>query len=144
VVPGSTIPKSILGAPEIGISPDGRLLAFVVSSTMANGASLTERIGLVPLAEGAPQPRFMTPNPHITGGPKFTAGGKALLYAIRVNGVDNLWEQPLDGSGGRQITSFPTDQIARFQLSPDGKTLGILRQNTESDVVLLRDSSATP
>jgi eukaryotic-like serine/threonine-protein kinase len=144
VVPGSTIPKSILGAPEIGISPDGKLLAFIVSSTMANGASLTERVGLVPLTEGAPQPRFLTPNPHITGGPKFTAEGKALLYAIRVNGVDNLWEQPLDGSSGRQITSFPTDQIARFQLSPDGKTLGILRQNTESDVVLLRDSSATP
>ncbi len=144
VVPGSTIPKSILGAQEIGISPDGKLLTFVASSTVANENSLTERLVLVSLTESAPQPRFLTPNPHITGGPKFTADGKALLYAIRVDGVDNLWEQPLDGSAGRQLTSFPVDQITRFQLSPDGKTLGILRQNTESDVVLLRESSVTP
>ena len=144
VVPGSTIPKSILGAPEIGISPDGKLLAFVSSTNVANETSLAERLVLVPLTEGAPQSRFLTPNPHITGGPHFSADGKALLYAIRVNGVDNLWEQPLEGSAGRQITNFLTDQIARFQLSPDGKTLGILRQDRESDVVLLRDSSASP
>jgi hypothetical protein len=57
--------------------------------------------------------------------------------------VENLWLQPLDGSPGRQITSFPGELIGSYQWSPDGKSIGMLRFHTESDVVLLRESSAT-
>ena len=55
--------------------------------------------------------------------------------------MDNLWLQPLDGSRGRQITTFQTDVIANFEFSPDGKTLGVFREHIESDVVLLHDTS---
>ena len=64
------------------------------------------------------------------------------MYSIRENGVDNLWLQPLDGSYGRQITNFQSDAIHLFEFSPDGKSLGVFRQHTESDVVLLRDTGA--
>jgi hypothetical protein len=53
-----------------------------------------------------------------------------------------LWIQPLDGSPGRQITNFKSDVISSFRFSPDGKTLGVLHAQIESDVVLLRDADA--
>ena len=64
------------------------------------------------------------------------------MYAIQENGTDNLWLQPLDGSPGRQLTNFTDGTIARIHFSPDGKTLAMLHAHTESDAVLLRDTSA--
>jgi len=53
----------------------------------------------------------------------FEAEGKAVAYPIRENEVDNIWVQPLDGSRGRQITNFDSEQILNFRWSPDGKSL---------------------
>ena len=67
------------------------------------------------------------------------------MYGIRENGVDNLWLQPIDGAGpgggGHRITNFSADEIRWYTYSPDGKTLAVLRNHAESDVVLLRESS---
>ena len=54
--------------------------------------------------------------------------------------MENLWLQPLDGATGHQISNFPTEQIDAYHRLPDGKSMGMLRHHTESDVVLLRDS----
>ena len=59
-----------------------------------------------------------------------------------MNGVENLWLQPLDGSAGRQITNFPAEFIATYHLSPDGKSMAMIREHTDSDVVLLHDTGA--
>jgi serine/threonine protein kinase len=144
IVPGSIIPGAIVGDPHFGLSPDGKTLAFASSSTAPGGTSTVERIALLPLDQGSePHLRFLEPNPHMTEGPQFTPDGKALVYPIRLGGVDNLWLQPLDGSAGRQITNFPSEFIGVFQWSPDGKTLAMLRAHAESDVIVLRESSAT-
>jgi serine/threonine protein kinase/Tol biopolymer transport system component len=71
----------------------------------------------------------------------FTPDPKAVVYLVREKGVDNLWEQPLDGSPARQLTHFTSEQIARFRFSPDGTKLAIERGHVESDAVLLRDTS---
>lgn len=47
----------------------------------------------------------------------------------------------LTGSIGRQITHFSSEQIYGFGWSPDGKKLLVARGHTESDVILLRDTS---
>ena len=133
VVPGTVIPHSVNMIATI--SPDGKLLAFVAGA----------QIALVNLNDGAEPPRRMiVPDPRISGTPCFTPDGKAVVYSVLENGVDNLWLQPLDGSRGRQITNFQSDGIAMYEFSPDGKTLGILRSHTESDVVLLRDTRSSP
>jgi Tol biopolymer transport system component len=75
--------------------------------------------------------------------PHFAPDGKSLVYVIRENGADNLWLQPVDGSRGRQITNFPSDRIQNYEYSPDGKSLGVMRSHTESDVVLLRDITSS-
>lgn len=75
----------------------------------------------------------------VTNAISFTPDGKSVAYIIRDHGVDNIWVQPLDGSPGRQITNFPSEHIAEFQWSPDGKTLAVARTHDTSDVVLLRE-----
>ena len=84
--------------------------------------------------------RLLDPNPAVADAARFTPDGKALVYPITHEGVDNLWMQPLDGSAGRQITNFKSDQIIGAQFSPDGKNLAVLQRRTEADVVLLREA----
>ncbi|MGH9684282.1 MAG: protein kinase domain-containing protein [Candidatus Acidiferrales bacterium] len=141
VVPGAKIPHAIVGADGIGISPDGKTLAFLAT---IGERSPVQKIALVPLDAGPqPQVRLLDPNPHIVRGPSFTPDGKAVMYPISENGVANLWLEPLDGSAGRQITNFPAEHVIAFHWSPDGKKLAVLRGHTESDVVLLRDTGSS-
>jgi eukaryotic-like serine/threonine-protein kinase len=70
----------------------------------------------------------------------FSPDGKSIVYTVRGNGTDNLWEQALSGgSSYRQLTHFTSERIARFVFSADGSQIAIERAHTESDAVLLRD-----
>jgi len=71
---------------------------------------------------------------------QFSSDSKSLAYAVRENGVDNVWMQPLDGSAGHPITNYKSEQIWSFSLSPDGKSLAVLNGHYDSDVVLLQES----
>jgi eukaryotic-like serine/threonine-protein kinase len=143
LVAGSVVANSIVGNPNVGLSPDGKLLAFEVSDAGTTENSSHQRIAIASLDGSAPT-RFLQPNPQIMNGPRFSSDGKSVVYAIRANDVDNLWLQPLDGSAGRQITNFPAEHIDAFHWSPDGKSLAMLCGHTESDVVLLRDAATAP
>jgi serine/threonine protein kinase len=71
----------------------------------------------------------------------FSPDGKTIVYIVREKGVDNLWAQPLDGSAAKPLTHFTADKIFRFNFSPDGSQIAIERGESESDVVLLKDTS---
>jgi eukaryotic-like serine/threonine-protein kinase len=138
-VPGSAVPRAFQAGRGMGISPDGKTLAYLIEFVNLGSASGTATVALLDLAT-LKDPRLLQVNSHIAAGPQFTLDGKAVAYPIRENGVDNIWIQPLDGSPGRQITKFDAEQILSFHWSPDGKNLGILRGHTDSDVVLLQES----
>ena len=144
-VPGLNIPGGIFGSAYFDISRDGKTLTFLGAISPRPGAEAQQKIVLVAL-DGAPQSsrRFLEPNPFMSRPPVFSPDGKSVVYAIRENGVDNLWLQPIDGAGpgggGRRLTNFDADEIRWYVYSPDGKTLGLLRNHSESDVVLLRES----
>jgi Tol biopolymer transport system component len=143
IVPGTVLPSSILPAVGFGISPDGKGLA--VLTTRIDKNTSTNKIALVQLDAGPnPSVRLLDPDPRVAANPQFTPDGNAIVYAVRENGVDNLWFQPLDGSRGRQITNFQSDTMQTAHFSPDGKTLGVFREHTESDVVLLHDTGESP
>jgi Tol biopolymer transport system component len=140
-IPGAMPPNSIISSEQFAISPDGKYFACVITMTPAGGASGVQKINLVPLdADAQPQTRLIDPDPRIKGHLTITPDGKSFVYAIRVNGVENLFQQPIDGGTGRQITNFPTEQITNYNWSPDGKTIAMIRQHIESDVVLLKDT----
>lgn len=72
---------------------------------------------------------------------RFLPDGKGVVYTVKNKGVDNLWVQPLDSSPFRQLTHFTSEQITAFSFSPDGSRIALQRGHTDSDAVLLRDTS---
>jgi len=148
-VPGVAIPGAILASMYFDISPDGKTLTYLATMSPRPGAPSENEQKVVLLSlDAGPQParRLLDPNPLISKPPSFSPEGKAVIYAIRENGVENMWLQPIDapgpGGGGRRITNFTTGEFSWYNFSPNGKTLAVLRNNPESDVVLLRDSGA--
>jgi serine/threonine protein kinase len=141
VVPGSVVPNTIIAGLRPALSPDGKFLAIVIVNALNPEVMKPEdKIALVNL-DSAEAPLLLKVEPGITGtGFQFAPDGKALAYAVKENGVDNIWLQPRDGSPGRQITSFNSEQIVDLHWSQEGKSLGILRTHSDSDVVLLQDS----
>ncbi len=130
--PVSALPISMDGT--FDLSPDGKLAVF---ATLEHSGEHKEKLALIATASGQAKlveferPRF--------GLVRFAHDGKAVVYPTRENGVDNLWSQPLDGSKGRKITDFTSEQIYDFHWSFDGKQLAMGRGHTDSDVVLIRD-----
>ena len=138
-IPSSAVSRAILVGRGMGISPDGKTLAYLVEVLTSERQNGIAKVALLDLATLS-SPQLLDANPRISSGVQFTSQGKAIAYGIRENGVDNIWIQPIDGSPGRQITKFDSEQILSFHWSPDGKRLGILRGHTDSDVVLLQES----
>ncbi|MGC1976122.1 MAG: hypothetical protein WA671_05355, partial [Candidatus Sulfotelmatobacter sp.] len=138
-VPGSVVPNSFVASAGFGLSSDGTVLAYLVEVVDPGTQNGKEKVALLDIGSSAP--RLLDADPRVTrAGVQFTPDGKSVAYAIHENGVDNMWIQPLDGSAGRQITNFTSEQITSFHWSPDGKNLGVLRNHSESDVVLLQES----
>jgi eukaryotic-like serine/threonine-protein kinase len=125
---------------EISFSPDGKTLATVVEK--GGGVDrLGDEVRIALFELGSSSPSGMFDASHYSGNTlQFTPDGKAVAYAIRENGVDNVWVQPLNGSEGHPITDFKSEQMWSFRLSPDGKRLAVLRGHYDSDVVLLQES----
>ncbi len=138
-IPGSVVPNSFVASAGFGLSADGKVLAYlleVVDPATQNGK---EKVALLDI--GSAPPRLLDADPRVTrGGVQFTPDGKSVAYPIHENGVDNIWIHPLDGSPGHQITNFTSEQITSFHWSADGKSLGVLRNRAESDVVLLQET----
>ncbi|HKW56944.1 MAG TPA: protein kinase [Candidatus Acidoferrum sp.] len=80
-------------------------------------------------------------DPRATPPIRFTPDGKAVAYTVREKGVDNLWIQPLDNTPFHQLTHFTSENIPTFRYSRDGSQMAIERGHSESDAVLLRDTS---
>jgi Tol biopolymer transport system component/predicted Ser/Thr protein kinase len=139
---GSGKAEALFGIPEsagggLAVSPDGKTLAI------SAGAGEV-KVALFEVGSSSP-PRMLAAShylSHLVGGSalQFTPDGKSVAYVGRENGVDNIWMQPLDGSAGHPITDFKSEQIWSFSLSPDGKSLAVLRGHWDSDVVLLQES----
>jgi Tol biopolymer transport system component len=138
-VPASTQFRGFIVGAATSFSPDGKTLAYTVDQVDAQAQEPTEKIALLDV-ETMAAPRLLPANPLISGGVAFTHDGRAVVYPIRDKGIDNLWLQPLDGSPGRRLTRFTSDQIDQFSFSPDGRSIALLRGHAESDVVLLQQS----
>jgi eukaryotic-like serine/threonine-protein kinase len=142
VLPSTVIPNSLGSIGGFSLSADGKQMASAVS--IAEGQTSEAKIAIVNLgSEGPGARRLLNADSRIAGGVQFAPDGRSVAYPIRDNGVDNIWVQPLDGAAGRQITYFKSDQISEFHWSPDGKSLGILQNHTDSDVVLMHDKGSS-
>jgi Tol biopolymer transport system component len=137
IVPGTALPNAGISAALSGLSADGKQMPF-----FSDSAFLHKHLNIVNLDAGAnPTRRTLSPDSRVSGAVVFTPDEKAVAYPILENGVSNIWVQPLDGSPGRQITNFTSGTFRSFRWSPDGKSLAVIRDVSQSDVVLLREVS---
>jgi Tol biopolymer transport system component len=118
------------------ISPDGSTVAF---ATIDHAAGHEEKLALVSTDKGETRKLVEFQRPR-QGPIRYSRDGKSVVYTVRENGNDNLWQQPLDGSRGKQLTSFRSEHIWDFHWSWDGSKLAMVRGHTDSDVVLIRDA----
>jgi serine/threonine protein kinase/Tol biopolymer transport system component len=143
LVEGSVVSNGLMGE-GANFSPDGKWMPEIASFTDPATQTATTKVALIDVnANTLASTKFLIPRPEIRLPIAFTPDGKAVAYTIVENGVGNVWAQPLDGSPGHRLTNFASDQIRTFQFSPDGKSLAVAQQHTVSDVVLLRDTTAS-
>jgi Tol biopolymer transport system component len=137
IVPGTVVFDAGSARPLGGLSPDGKQMPFFSQSAFAHN-----ELNIVNLeADPNPTRRTLSPDSRVSGAVVFTPDAQAVAYPILENGVSNIWVQPLDGSPGRQITNFKSGTFRSFRWSPDGKSLALIRDASQSDVVLLHEVS---
>lgn len=144
VVPGKASP--------FAVSPDGRLLAFVLRRGEPTGNTLCSALVVVPLdrkgAEGKaaarildiggapPLSRGIYRGLFITSGvpqlitPAWSPDGKSIAYRKKIDGVVQIYLVRSDGSAGRAVTHSEID-IEDFSWSPDGLRITYLARPGE-------------
>jgi Tol biopolymer transport system component len=130
-------PETMVNEPvgQFDVSPDGKWIA----STQVGETDHKLSIRLDPTGGG--KPTLEDADPRMTSPPMFAPDGKSFVYVVREKGVDNLWEQSLDGKSRKALTDFTKDLIFRYVYSQDGKQIAIEPGNIESDAFLFHDTS---
>ena len=101
---------------------------------MFDEAAKEFRQAVMPVAGGEPVKFF----DHFND-PQWTRDSKGLIYRENQNGVHNLWVQPLDGGKPKPLTNFASGEFSTWAWSSDYKQLAVVRTNTISDVILLKN-----
>ncbi len=111
---------SAQGGPAVQITFAGIILRPVVSPdrtkiacTFRTDESDRWKIAILPFDGGEPLQTFALPYPY-NQIIRWMPDSKAFTYFDKVNGVHNLWRQPLDGSAPTQITHFDSDLIMHY------------------------------
>jgi dipeptidyl aminopeptidase/acylaminoacyl peptidase len=113
-----------IGDPQI--SPDGKTVAFSVSTPDLTANSSVKTIWTVPLIPGAAgsgaggrEPRKVT---SMAERPRWSPDGKRIYYTGTQDGSSQIWSINPDGTDPRQITHLSTEASGEI-VSPDGKYL---------------------
>ncbi len=117
-------------ARQSAISPDGRWIVYM--------ASETNRQIVMPFEGDAPtKPLDLPPGAPLLQPVRWSPDSQAIQFIVKREGVENIWQMPLDGGAPKQITNFTSDRIFSYDWSDDGKTLGLVRGAWTADMVLL-------
>ncbi len=116
------------------VSPDGTRIACTFR------ADETDRwkIAVLPFDGGEPIRTFALPYPY-NQIIRWTPDSKALTYLDKVNGVHNVWRQPIDGSPPARMTNFTEDLILHYDWLSSGQQLVLSRGGRRRDVVLMKN-----
>jgi eukaryotic-like serine/threonine-protein kinase len=147
MVQGSDIPNRF-GIDNIAfITADNKSLGFVVDMIDPRTNDAHAKLAVVNLENPSATPTMIELDPRFGSsnfsnpGTQMVPNANAISYLISENGGNNLWLQPLDGSPGRQITHFQSEQINGYAWSPDGKSIALIRRHDAADVVLLKETT---
>jgi serine/threonine protein kinase/dipeptidyl aminopeptidase/acylaminoacyl peptidase len=146
MVPGSDIPNRFSIANIAFITPDNKSIGFAVDMIDPKTNDAIAKLAVVSLDNPSSVAKMIDLDPRL-GTSNFSNSSlemvpntNAISYLISENGSTNVWLQPLDGTPGRQITHFQSEQINSYAWSPDGKSIAFIRRHDAADVVLLKEA----
>ncbi|MEO8574819.1 MAG: hypothetical protein ABI481_12700, partial [Pyrinomonadaceae bacterium] len=114
------------------ISPDGKLLACQFDPPDGNA-----KIKVISTANGATVKVFDV-KLELPARIRWAPDGRSITYVSRLDGLRDIWGQPIDGGEPKRLTNFKSDQIFSFNWSRDNR-LVISHGRSDSDVVLIRN-----
>lgn len=117
-------------ARQSSISPDGKWIVYMASETNRQIVIPFEGDAVVRTFDLPLDAPFLQPV-------RWSPDSQAIQFIVKREGVENIWQMPLDGGLPKQITNFTSDRIFSFDWSNDGKNLAVIRGAWTSDMVLL-------
>lgn len=115
------------------ISPDGTKI--LTAQQVQVGDRARSFFIIYPANGGEPVARIQRDG---AGFVAFSPDGNSVDYVLTVDGVTNIWREPVAGGPPKQLTFFKDATIQAFAWTPEGKLL-ITRSNSVDDVVMISD-----
>ena len=100
------------------ISPDGRVVAYVVTAVDKVANRGKRSIWLVPVAGGSPTE--LITSPRNDDSPRWSPDGRQLAFLSSRDGVPQIYVADADGRNQRRVSDVPLG-VADFSWSPDGR-----------------------
>jgi dipeptidyl aminopeptidase/acylaminoacyl peptidase len=117
----------ILDVDEPQISPDGKWVAYTVTTSDIEKDELTSRIWMVPAGGGDPVP--MTAEARSASRPRWSPDGRFLSFLAAPEGAqDQVWTLFREGGEAVQLTDTAQD-VSEYEWSPDGTRMVLVLQD---------------
>jgi serine/threonine protein kinase/Tol biopolymer transport system component len=116
------------------VSPDGKKIAC----TFRRDEGDKWKLAILPSDGGEPFKTFALPSPFYQV-VHWTPDSNAITYLDQVNGVQNIWRQPLDGGAPVKLTNFDEDRIWHYDWAPSGKQFIVSRGGRRRDIVMIKN-----
>jgi Tol biopolymer transport system component len=103
------------------VSPDGKLVAFTVTTVRENDNKRHSEVWVVPTA-GGDATRYTSPSTE-SSNPRFSAGREVLLFnSARTGSKARTWALRMDQPGGEamEMNDYPTARSRATRASPCG------------------------
>ena len=105
------------------ISPDGKLVAYVITAVDLAGNKTSSAIWLAPTDKGEPRP--LTNSGKKDRHPRWSPDGKQILFESTRSGDLQLWLIDVNGGEARQLTNLSTE-ASNGLWAPDGKAIAFV------------------
>ncbi len=116
------------------VSPDGKLIAYAYGGS---GSDPFTKIAVIPIDGGPPIRELDLPAVAAFQAYRWSADGRALIYAENRKGGFAVISQPLDGGPAKEISRVDGERLFSFTASQNGKTFAFARGSETSDAVMI-------
>ncbi|MBI3865684.1 MAG: S9 family peptidase [Planctomycetia bacterium] len=134
--PAAWTPELMLKAKTVAepaVSPDGKRVAFAVSTPVMEGERSEWLSQVYVSSPGAARPAQLTRGDKSATNPSWSPDGQWIAFLTpRAGPKANLWRIPINGGEAEQLTD-EKGGITAFQWSPDGQQIAFLMTDAKTD-----------